>query len=152
MNTTNTNIGGWESSYMRNTICPQFLNALPTEWKNAIVACTKYTDNKGGGTNITSNVTATQDKIFLLGGYEVIVISSGAFYVEKNYQKQYDYYKNGNSHVKYKHVKTDNVCSWWLRSPTSGYSGFFLFVGSDSVLHSQNANFSFGFAPGFKIA
>lgn len=30
MNTSNTNSGGWNNSYMRKTICPAFLAALPT--------------------------------------------------------------------------------------------------------------------------
>ena len=29
---------------------------------------------------------------------------------ERNYQKQYDYYKNGNSKVKYQHSSTGSAC------------------------------------------
>ena len=78
MNTSNTNSGGWNSSYMRKTICPAFLAALPTEWQNVIVACTKYSDNTGGGSDTASYVTATQDKIWLLGEFEVFGTRSGA--------------------------------------------------------------------------
>lgn len=48
MNTTKSNAGGWESSYMRNTICPAFFAALPTEWQAVISEAVKYSDNTGG--------------------------------------------------------------------------------------------------------
>lgn len=56
---------------MRKTICPAFLAALPTAWQNIIAACTKYSDNTGGGSNTASYVTATSDKIWLLSEMEV---------------------------------------------------------------------------------
>lgn len=158
MNTSNTNSGGWESSYMRKTICPAFLAALPTDWQNVIVACTKYSDNRGGGSNTASYVTATQDKIWLLAECEVFGDGygySGSGYAndaEKNYQKQYDYYKNGNSKVKYKHNATGTACLWWLRSVNAGSSGHFCGVYTDGSARYYYASWSSGFAPGFKVA
>ena len=36
---------------------------------------------------------------------------------EANYQKQYDYYRNGNKQgQKYQHTATTSACGWWLRS------------------------------------
>ena len=112
MNTSNTNSGGWNNSYMRKTICQAFLAALPTAWQNIIAACTKYSDNTGGGSNTASYVTATSDKIWLLSEMEVQGTRSYANSAEANYQKQYDYYRNGNSKVKYQHTATTNACSW----------------------------------------
>ena len=106
MNTSNTNSGGWNGSYMRKTICPAFLAAMPTAWQNVIAACTKYSDNTGGGSNTASSVTTTSDKIWLLSEFEVQGTRSYANSAEQNYQKQYDYYKNGNSKVKHKHNAT----------------------------------------------
>ena len=156
MNTSNTNSGGWESSYMRKTICPAFLAALPTDWQNVIVACTKYSDNRGGGSNTASYVTATQDKIWLLAECEVFGDGygySGSGYAndaEKNYQKQYDYYKNGNSKVKYKHNATGTACLWWLRSVRARYGDDFCSVYADGGANYYYAYWSLGFAPGFK--
>ena len=152
MNTSNTNSGGWESSYMRQTICPAFLSALPAEWQNVIVACTKYSDNRGGGSNTASYVTATQDKIWLLSEFEVHGSRSYANSAEQNYQKQYDYYKNGNSKVKYKHNATGAACYWWLRSVGAAGSSGFCFVAADGGAGYGGAGWSRGFAPGFKVA
>ena len=152
MNTSNTNSGGWNNSYMRKTICPAFLAALPKAWQNIIAACTKYSDNTGGGSNTASYVTATSDKIWLLSEMEVQGTRSYANSAEANYQKQYDYYRNGNSKVKYQHTATTSACHWWLRSVYASYTNNFCIVYTGGSAGSSNACYSFGFAPGFKVA
>lgn len=152
MNTSNSNSGGWNGSYMRKTICPAFLAAMPTAWQNVIAACTKYSDNTGGGSNTASYVTTTSDKIWLLSEFEVQGTRSYANSAEQNYQKQYDYYKNGNSKIKYKHNATTTACRWWLRSVYATYSYGFCFVGTGGSATYGYAYYSFGFAPGFKVA
>lgn len=152
MNTSNTNSGGWNNSYMRKTICPAFLAALPKAWQNIIAACTKYSDNTGGGSNTASYVTATSDKIWLLSEMEVQGTRSYANSAEANYQKQYDYYRNGNSKVKYQHTATTNACYWWLRSVDASSSYPFCIVSTDGSASNDYAYRSRGFAPGFKVA
>ena len=152
MNTSNTNSGGWNNSYMRKTICPAFLAALPKAWQNIIAACTKYSDNTGGGSNTASYVTATSDKIWLLSEMEVQGTRSYANSAEANYQKQYDYYRNGNSKVKYQHTATTSACYWWLRSVDASYTNAFCSVYTDGSAYAYGAYISTGFAPGFKVA
>lgn len=152
MNTSNTNSGGWNNSYMRKTICPAFLAALPTAWQNIIAACTKYSDNTGGGSNTASYVTATSDKIWLLSEMEVQGTRSYANSAEANYQKQYDYYRNGNSKVKYQHTATTSACNWWLRSVRASNAISFCRVSTGGSANGTDAYGSRGFAPGFKVA
>ena len=152
MNTSNTNSGGWNNSYMRKTICPAFLAALPTAWQNIIAACTKYSDNTGGGSNTASYVTATSDKIWLLSEMEVQGTRSYANSAEANYQKQYDYYRNGNSKVKYQHTATTSACYWWLRSVHASNTNNFCIVSTGGSANVNGAYYSNGFAPGFKVA
>lgn len=152
MNTSNTNSGGWNNSYMRKTICPAFLAALPKAWQNIIAACTKYSDNTGGGSNTASYVTATSDKIWLLSEMEVQGTRSYANSAEANYQKQYDYYRNGNSKVKYQHTATTSACRWWLRSVCASYTDYFCYVYTGGSANGNYAYSSRGFAPGFKVA
>lgn len=77
MNTTDTNDGGWASSYMKNTVIPSFKQALSSSLKNVIKTTVIYTDNTGttsigsAGSNIASNVTATTDSIYLPAEYEI---------------------------------------------------------------------------------
>ena len=97
-------------------------------------------------------MTATSDKIWLLSEMEVQGTRSYANSAEANYQKQYDYYKNGNSKVKYQHTATTTACHWWLRSVIASGTNRFCVVSTDGSAGNASAYISNGFAPGFKVA
>ena len=157
MNTSSTNSGGWNESYMRNTICPAFLNALPIEWKNVIDDTTKYTDNRGRGNENSDAageanafyISSTLDKIFLLSEFEMLGERHGANMYEEYFQEQYAYYVNGNHVLKYKHNNTTAVCFWWTRSVYAFNSTSFVAIYGNS--REPDASTSFGFAPAFRI-
>ena len=113
-----SNVGGWNSSSIRQNICPNIFNALPDEWKNILTPCKKFTDNVGGGFDDSNFVTSTFDKIFLLSEYEIFGRQSYANSAEQDFQAQYDYFKNGNSKI-FSSQKDSTACNWWLRSPQS---------------------------------
>ena len=160
MNTSRTNSGGWNSSYMRNNICGtrktstsgRIMGAIPADLRNALKSVTKYTDNTAnGGGSVSSYVTATTDFFFLLSEYEVFGnITYGNTY-EANYQQQYAYYSAGNSKVKYRHNSTGSAAHWWLRSPYAGNSNRFVSVRSSGRVNITAPYFSLGFAPGFCV-
>ena len=160
MNTSRTNSGGWNSSYMRNNICGtsktstsgRIMGAIPADLRNALKSVTKYTDNTAnGGGSVSSYVTATTDFFFLLSEYEVFGnITYGNTY-EANYQQQYAYYSAGNSKVKYRYNSTGSAAYWWLRSPRAGNSYYFVLVYTDGTVNNGNAYGSLGFAPGFCV-
>lgn len=159
MNTSNTNSGGWEDSYMRNSICGtsktstsgRFMGAIPAALRNALKSVTKYTDNTGNASTSSSAVTATTDYIFLLSEYEVFGSCSIANSNEASRQQQYAYYSAGNSKVKYRHTSTSSTARWWLRSAFRGSSGAFATVNTSGDVGSSGANRSLGVAPGFCV-
>ena len=159
MNTSNTNSGGWEDSYMRNSICGtsktstsgRFMGAIPSALRNALKSVTKYTDNTGNASTSSSAVTATTDYIFLLSEYEVFGSCSIANSNEASRQQQYAYYSAGNSKVKYRHTSTSSTATWWLRSAFRAISGSFALVGTYGTVDYSFANFSLGVAPGFCV-
>lgn len=158
MNTSNTNSGGWEDSYMRNNICGtsksttsgRIMGAIPAELRNALKSVTKYTNNNGSS-SASSAVTATTDYFFLLSEYEVFGNITYSNSYEANYQQQYAYYSAGNSKVKYRHNSTGSAASWWLRSPRAGTSSYFVRVGTYGTVDYTGTNSSLGFAPGFCV-
>ena len=159
MNTSNTNSGGWNNSYMRKTILGTslssysgtFIGVLPAALRAVLKSVTKYTDNTGGGSTAASAVTATTDYAFLLSEYEVFGSISRANSNEASKQAQYDYYKAGNSKVKYNHSATSTAVGWWLRSPRASGSSHFVFVGTGGTVNYYNASASIGVAPGFCV-
>lgn len=152
MNLSENNLGGWKDSYMRTTICPAFLAAMPSEWQSVIAACNKYTDNTAGGNDTASYVTATSDQIFCLSEFEVFGTRSQANSAEQNYQSQYAYYRAGNSKIKYRHNATGTAVGWWLRSPYSADLRYFSIASTSGGSTSVIAGYSQGFAPGFMVA
>lgn len=151
MNSSNTNSGGWEGSYARGNLCAPFKDALPSDLQAALKTVTKYSDNHGGGSDTASYVTATTDEIFLLAEYEVFGKSTYANSAENNYQVQYDYYKSGNSKVRYRHSATGSAAFWWLRSVGADASFYFCIVDSSGSANFNLALYSFGFAPAFCV-
>lgn len=151
MNISNTNSYGWNNSFMRKNICAQFKNCLPTDLKSVLKSITKYSDNTGGGADAASYVTATMDDIFLLAEYEVFGSRSYANSAEQNYQAQYQYYKNSNSKVRYKHNSTRTPMDWWLRSVYAADQFGFCFVSFAGSTSVTSADYSLGFAPAFCV-
>ena len=152
MNTSATDAGGWAASAMRSSICAQFLAAMPTEWQSVLSGCVKYSDNVGGISGAISNMSATVDKIFLLSQYEAQGGTGNVNAGESVYQKQYDYYANGNSRIKYKHNATGTTAIWWLRATDIKYSDRFRTISESGSSNPTAANYSYGFAPAFMVA
>ena len=164
MNSSNTNVGGWNSSQMKSTILHSgsaptspgtntLMAALPSDLRAVMRSCTKWTDNTGGGTNTSSNVTATTEYLPLLAEYEVFGARSYANSYEQNHQKQYDYYKAGNSKVFYGAGAQGSSVAvyWWLRSPYCNSSHGFCDVHTDGSANTSAANGSFGVAAGLFV-
>ena len=160
MNTEQTNRGGWNNSHMRKTVlgnsgapssppANSLLAALPADLRAVMKSVSKYSDNNGGGYDTASYVTATTDWLFLLAEFEYHGSRSYANSAEQNYQKQYDYYKAGNSKVHYRHDSTGTAVNAWTRSACSGNGGFFCLVNADGTPNYGGADGSWALAPGF---
>lgn len=162
MNSSDSNSGGWNGSYMRKTLLGNsntpdstlensLMAALPSDLLAVMKTVTKYTDNTGGGSNSSGNVTATADYLFLLAEFEVFGTRYWANQYEQNSQKQYDYYKAGNSRVAYNHSAVSTAVWWWLRSAYYSNSYYFCDVYTDGSSAPATATYSAGLRPGFAV-
>lgn len=162
MNLSNTNAGGWNDSYGRKTLlgnsgtptsppANSFMAALPADLRDVMKLVTKYTDNTGNSSNTSGAVTPTTDYLFFLAEFEVQGARSWANQYEQNYQAQYDYYKAGNSKVKYRHDATGTAVYHWCRSAYYYNSYLFCSVYIDGTANADYANSSLGLAPGFCV-
>ena len=139
MNSSNTNIGGWQNSAMRTTHLPAILALMPEEVQAAI----KEVQKKTSAGNQSSSIQTTNDKLFLLSEIEIFGNTTYSFAGEGT---QYAYYKAGNSRVK----KVNGSAGWWWeRSPHSGYYGNFCDVISNGSANIYIASDSIGVAFGF---
>ena len=168
---SNTNSGGWKGCDLRydvlgstnsnnndagtttatSPVSGTLMAALPSDLRAVMKPMNIYTDNTGGGSNTASYVTKSVDYLPLLAEYEIFGTRSYANSAEQNYQAQYQYYKNGNSKVKYRHSSTSSTAYWWERSPICYNSGYFCFVSTSGGASSYYAWYSYGLAPAFRV-
>ena len=168
---SNTNSGGWKGCDLRydvlgstnsnnndagtttatSPVSGTLMAALPSDLRAVMKPMTIYTDNTGGGSNTASYVTASVDYLPLLAEFEIFGTRSYANSAEQNYQQQYQYYKNGNSKVKYRHSSTSSTAFWWERSPSYYGSTAFCYVYTSGNAYGNNARYSYGLAPAFRV-
>ena len=156
MNSTVTNVGGWEASEMRTYANGVFFNKLPEDLRNVIIDTNVVSGH--GSTTGETNFTST-DKIYLLSGHEVYEdgtsnqVSSKDTAWDKT--RQLDYYKNlGVTTNSYSGAKKKNKGSnsyWWLRAAISSCVDRFLIVDSSGGWSNSSAGNLIGFAPAFRI-
>lgn len=163
MNTSSTNSGGWNNSYMRKTIlgnsntpsnplANSFIAALPADLRAVMKSVKKYTDNTAnGGGNQASYITATTDYLWLLAEFEVQGARTYANSYEQNYQAQYQYFKSGNSKVAYKYNATGTAVYWWLRSAYYNHYYGFCRVDTGGSADNYDADCSLALLPGFAV-
>ena len=168
---SNTNSGGWKGCDLRydvlgstnsnnndagtttatSPVSGTLMAALPSDLRAVMKPMTIYTDNTGGGSNTASYVTASVDYLPLLAEFEIFGTRSYANSAEQNYQQQYQYYKNGNSKVKYRHSSTSSTAYWWERSPYCTDSRYFCGVLTNGTANNYYARSSIGLAPAFRV-
>lgn len=168
---SNTNSGGWKGCDLRydvlgstnsnnndagtttatSPVSGTLMAALPSDLRAVMKPMNIYTDNTGGGSNTASYVTKSVDYLPLLAEYEIFGTRSYANSAEQNYQAQYQYYKNGNSKVKYRHSSTSSTAYWWERSPYYNGSTTFCFVDANGSANYTTARRSYGLAPAFRV-
>lgn len=161
MNTSQTTSGGWKSCAMRNTVLGNsgtptspvsgsFMAILPSDLRAVMKSVTKYTNNKGKS-NSASDVTGTEDYLFLESEFELIGDRAYASSAEKSYQKQYQYYVSGNITKHLLHTSTWDGAKTWIRSPYHSYDGQFCSLWSDGSPTYMPANYIFAVAPCFCV-
>lgn len=101
MNDSNTNIGGWRKSKMRNVYMPRFYKLLPKDLRGVIKSVLKETDDD-----------VTVDKLFLPSFNEVFGIG-------------YPYFTNETNRIK---NRCDKPAIWWLRTSFAGSCTYSLVV------------------------
>ena len=168
---SNTNSGGWKGCDLRydvlgstnsnnndagtttatSPVSGTLMAALPSDLRAVMKPMNIYTDNTGGGNNTASYVTKSVDYLPLLAEFEIFGTRSYANSAEQNYQQQYQYYKNGNSKVKYRHNSTGSTARWWERSPDYTGSAYFCLVNTSGNANGTDARYSYGLAPAFRV-
>ena len=152
MNDTDTNVGGWPATSMRTFVNNDIYNAIPSEIKNAIIDTTVVSGH--GSTSGETNFTST-DKLYLLTLKEIYTDWSNIYDTARDATRKLDYYKNlGVTTSSYSGaIKKNgtNSSAWGLRAANSNYTDWFFGVSRYGDWGNNNAKYSSGVAPAFRL-
>lgn len=130
MNATDTSVGGWEKSELRQEMnSGEIWNLMASDFQSKVKSVEKITNNVGGGEeNKNAAVTATSDKLFLLSFSEIApsaTVSSAHPWLWSE-GTQYEAFKGKVLKNGSVNPAIANGCSWWIRSvvPTNS-AGFY---------------------------
>ena len=95
---------GWKGEPLRADL-QDFFACLPEEWRQVIVPCVKTHNTP----DVLKDVETVTDYVWLLSKPEIIKDDSMI-------SRQYEYFANSNSTVRYKSLSLSTAVAWYLRS------------------------------------
>ena len=141
MNTTDTNVGSWNSSAMRSRMAT-YLSQLPADLRAVIKPVIKKTTAGNKSTTIKS----TTDSLWIPSPKEVGLHTTEAGYSGEG--AQYPLFTDNASRIK---KRSGSATYWWTRSPNTGTATGFRSVYSDGSSGSNSASNSYGVCLGLCV-
>lgn len=150
MNTTATQVGGWDVSRMRVTQMQNDIPLLPEALRPCMRTVKKWTSGGGYGTAADQTVICSADQLFLLAEREYINATVASSLYENYHLSTYAFYAGGGTIL----VNPDNPVNHWTRSPhgpeaCTGKSHFIYANTSINRMHYTNANTVYAYYPAF---
>ena len=145
MNNSDTSTGGWNDTYMRNTVMQNILKSMPSNLQSYIKEVNTYA-NAGNHSTSSSIGKLSKDKVFLPGFAEVVSndwTSQDQCTTETN-QKKFPIFTDNNSRIKKMSNGSEDAYFWWTRSPIYDYTYYFCIVDSDGSNSNYYASASYG--------
>lgn len=136
MNSSDTNSGGWNDTYMKKTVMQNILKSMPSNLQSAIKEVTTYV-SLGGVSSSANNGRPSTDKVFLPGLTEVYNGWSSQNQTEKN-QKLFPIFTDDNSRIKKQSNGSGSAIWWWTRSPYYNNSSNFCNVNNTGNANNNN--------------
>ena len=144
-NTTNTNVGGWNASYMRNTVMPIILAQLPDEVQEVIATVKRKSVYSGtDGTLVES-----EDKLFCLFEREIFASRNYSRQEEWNANTRWQYYAQNDTSAARIKQRNGSATNWYEGSPQEDSTSNVCYVNYGGSADSYYASSDRGVAPGF---
>ena len=140
INSTKTNVGGYGATEMKTTTLPALANALPTWMKDRLI---EFSVLASEGNQSSTIETVTGNKLALRSEIELFGSTTHSASGEGSYVTYY----NSNTKRTKKKGHSGTASGWFERSPYSGGTTDFCYVGSDGGTGNIRANYSGGVAP-----
>lgn len=149
MNTTNTNVGGWNSSNMRKWLNETLFKALPPQWRNLISA--SYTLASAG--NQSAEIIKSIDYMRIPSqsevGFDINAVPYKNEVSTMASEVTFSQYTDNNSRIKKTYNGEGSAQNWWLRSAEASSSSAFRGVYGNGNANTINASGSYFVCAGF---
>ena len=151
MNTSNTNVGGWDVTAMRKFLNESIFPALPQQWRAMI----KTVETLSSIGNTSAEIATSEDNLFLFSQAEVGFNATVVPYkneVDADAEEvTFSIFTDNNSRIKKTYNGEGSASHWWLRSPGSSHSTYFCSVHTNGNSYNYTASTANGVAFGFCI-
>ena len=151
MNSTNTNVGGWDASNMNIWLNNTVFNALPLRWRRII----KSVQVLASAGDQSPKIKTSIDKLFLFSqaelGYGVNEVPYKNEVDPEAEQVTFPLYTNSTSKIKKTYNGEGTAQNYWLRSPYPGSSSQFVYINSNGGYTNGNAFNAYFVAFGFCV-
>ena len=148
MYTTNTNLGGWDGSLIREWLNGSLYPALPSIWK-AIIAPSITLADKGN----SNDILRSTDYLRIPSRAELGWDTTSTPYMQEvsanAHEITFSCYTDNNSRIK--KVYTGTATDWWLRSAYASGTTNFWNVTANGGGSNYYANASKGVCVGFSV-
>ena len=145
-----TNEGGWDECEMRTSTMATLLSQLPSDLQGVI----KQVNKKATAGGMSTSITTSADKLWLLAEVEVDGTTSAGYADEG---EQYEYWKTvkdgtvAADRIKYFSSGSGSAGKWWLRSPSDDGTFLFFAVSLTGDVGNFDAQYTLGVSFGFCI-
>ena len=147
MNSTATNVGGWNNCEMRTYLNETVYPTLPGELKATIINKTHmYTAG-----NMSHDLVSATDKLWLPTTYEMFGENSQYYLDDADHNIHYSIFPDNASRIKYRKAAPTSARYWWLSSPGVNSSINFAYVSNGGSRDANYANDSNGVVLGLRI-
>ena len=145
MNSSDTNIGGWDQCARRTWCNNVYKAALPSTFVGILKQHQNITAAGTGSTTTTSS-----DYVALPAEKEVFGSVTYADSTAEASLTQFKYYETASNRIKYQ-GNSGSASGWRERSPRTSNSEYFCIVTTNGVVDISRASKTYGFAPFFCI-
>ena len=146
MNSTRTNDGGWNASYMHTTVMSLILARLPDEWQE-VVATVKI--KSGNGYSTGNAVIESDDKLFLPAEREIFASRVYSAQTEWDTLTRWQWYAQHDTDADRVKTLNGSAAGWWERSSSGSNIYNFCNVNGVGNSSSSTASLSYSIAPAF---
>lgn len=143
MNAENTNDGAWKECDLRKYLNGDFLELLPDGFRKML--------RKKKTRQVLPDGTVLKCKDLVWIPTEREMFGEDIFGSGDDREKQLELFKDRRNRIKNIAGKPEDICWYWLASPSATHSAHFCNVNTGGSADDNNASYSSGVAPGFVI-